>query len=255
MTGLYDLELRREKQLRGLLWALEIPEQADFNADGQPELVLDDTDSYALQVYTLQGRLLKSLPRAEAQRGYCFADTDGDGKAEIYFEEEKAGATVIRGVSISGQSRELSGWDPLAELGAAYDLNGDGREELCWQEHAIYQPLGGVTVKLKYPEGFFKQMERFGIDSSKMAEIKADGGKAGWPQACDLDGDGKLELVCSAEGRMNGSLFAFNLQGECVWYEDLGEPVRDIAVAKDAQGDSVLIVVGEEKLLLGRLDG
>ncbi len=252
VTGVYDLDLERHKQLPGLLWALDMPEQADFNADGQPELVLDDTAASALQIYTLQGKLLKSVSRKEAQRGYCFADTDGDHKAEIYFEEEQGGQTVIRGVSISGQSVSLSGWDPLAELGAAYDLNGDGRQELCWQEHAIFQPLGNSTVKLKYPEGFFKQMERFGLDSSKMAEIKDDTGKGGWPLACDLDGDGRQEVICSIEGRMSGSLFAFDLNGDCVWYEDLGEPIRDIAIARDAQGRPVLIVVGEEKLLLGR---
>lgn len=166
---------------------IEVAKAADFNGDGQSEIVWQNSIDGSRYMWFMEGTTMMSahylttLPPAD-WRIAGNGDFNEDGKADLVWQSPNSGACYIwimdGATMVSAQyltTRDLS-WN----LAAAGDFNGDGRADLVWQntttgERQIWMMNGLAVISTVY-----------------LTTVDTGWTIAG---AGDFNGDGKTDLV------------------------------------------------------------
>jgi hypothetical protein len=202
--------------LRSLLSAPFHPQVADFNGDGQPDLLIVESrrDGQVVRVFDLRsGRTLFGPYRAESG-GFggpaVIADFDGDGTPDFGLSGEKwfyayalrCAAPAAGADPLSMRPRGCTGHEPgllwsrrvddrsSGSAGViAFDVNGDGAAELIYRDECWLRILSGFSGRT---------LAAVNITSSTGLET---------PAVADVDGDGHAELIVSSD--VDVDLFGF----------------------------------------------
>ena len=169
------------------------PVMGDVWGDEKKEIIA--ADSGQIQIWSLDGRAVEGAANAEAIRCendtfFALADCTGDGKAEIFFFDQRARALRVlngAGQPVAGQSSLVAA---LPELPAFFnngiavaDLGGDGEMDVF---------IGAFWIRWKP-----------GQPAKINALLDENPQIAGSPSICDLDGDSKAEILLgSVDGRV-----------------------------------------------------
>ncbi|HEX8651582.1 MAG TPA: Calx-beta domain-containing protein [Pyrinomonadaceae bacterium] len=220
---------------------------ADINGDGGHDLIVGYGDSVG--VYDHAGRMLPGWPQTIdpdgkgmlVQRSPAVGDLDGDGSPEI---ASAAGHYLFVWRS---DGTPLPGWPkPIGAYAGNYmsiaDLNGDGANEIIMTS-GILQVVDRYGAVLP---GWPADTSATEISPSFMDFV-----------VCDLDADGKKEIVARADSNGDGTatdLYVFGAGGELkagwpqrvdnltVWYASAHPAAGDL----DGDGDLEIVVPAED---------
>ncbi|MEM9302940.1 MAG: FG-GAP-like repeat-containing protein [Pseudomonadota bacterium] len=214
--------------------------RADFNGDGNPDLLLNDTVTSAWRVYLLaaaDGSVIDfvdlEISPATGQTFRGAADVDGDGQADIVFRDDATGAWLAF-LSSSGQLEPLDGVTQLLPwtFQGLGDLDGDGVAELLlrhadrqsWQAFSFDAGVvvGASRVKMtRNPDWRFVMM-------------------------ADLTGDGIADVLLRNATSLRWHVYAFDDTGAPVSGGRLllsPRPIWEFRAVRDLDGNGVLDVV------------
>jgi subtilisin family serine protease len=230
-------------QRYGDLMIEDSPLVADIDSDGNMEIVASAWQSI-LFVWDYRGNLRPGFPKWDCDV-QAVSDFDGDGKMEIF-------CTSMMGYRFLSSDGEEVGFKSLqpSDFGgnAVGDLDGDGKSEAV----ALFEKENSTWIDIIDSHG----TSRPGWPKQVSTSI-ADQFVILTPVLVDLDGDGKLEIVCPDDNRVLAvRLDGSNVQGWPVptsagaWFSGLA--------AADVTGDGspeifvrlVDVVKHEESFLL-----
>lgn len=167
----------------------------DFDNDGKPDLVVTNTNANSLSVFANAGTAatvkLKSpitLATGLNPSGVAIGDLDGDGKLDIAVAIGGSNTIYLFRNTSSGGNMSFAGPDsilstPSPKNIAIADIDGDGRAEI------IAAP--DTTNKID----IFRNKSVAGALSFYVKKTLGIGGPPQSIATCDLDGDGKPEVV------------------------------------------------------------
>ncbi|MCB1220719.1 MAG: hypothetical protein H7A35_04195 [Planctomycetales bacterium] len=224
------------KVLHGLpdLTRQEFIPAVDVDGDGWKELVLTDTrvgdERTKFLVYGYLGEKRASLL---VERDAYFAgvsDTNGDGGRELILFDRRRELVVA--LSLKGGSRVVLTPLPFADISAMPDLNGDGISELVDSGRAWWDPVSGSYVELEPALG--------SKDPDEVKRLKV--------LACDLDSDGRRELIIF-EGQLHGleRMAVYAPDGKAQQLVEFDDPLVDAAVLSRGQQE-FLVLAGRNGL-------
>ena len=252
--GAWHEELLYEGSWGGKFDRLRDVEHADFDGDGQEELVLATHDQGV--VVTLDRKDGRWVPTEMDQRADTFVheveigDVDGDGKLEFATTpsarnkantSQPGGVDLYRLVDGAWQREEVARWDHShAKEILLHDLDGDGTAELMAVMEAELNPATKAIVKpveirrfKKGPEGWTH--ETMATISDRQTRFLVPG---------DFDGDGRIELVAPT---MSAGLFLIEPPAEGIggaWsaarFDADSGGFEHAAVGADLDGDGTL---------------
>jgi FG-GAP-like repeat len=218
---------------------------ADFNANGEPDLVWQDDSTGAATVYyysfggaVFQGwGLLNSGAGASGWKVVASGDFDGNGVPDLVWQNTSsgqvnvnyyggAGGTTLIGFCVLNSGAGTAGWQVVA----AADFNGDGVPDLIWQN------TGTGQVNVNY---YNRTCALTGF-----AVLNGGGGTAGWHvvAAADFDGNGTPDLVWqnTSTGQVNANYYSdTTLTGFAVLNTGAGTAGWSVTGAADFDGNGV----------------
>lgn len=214
---IYDGRTGEDKtpsSLRPLLTVPFFPQVADFNGDGQPDLLLVESrkEGQVVRVFDLrQGKTIFGPYRADSAGPggpAVIADFDGDGTADFGLGGEKwfyayalrcaardGAASDRRPMGCTGHepgllwSRRIDDRSSGSAGVVAFDLNGDGAAELIYRDECWLRVFSGFSGRT---------LAAVNLTSSTGIET---------PTVADVDGDGHAELIVSSD--VDVDLFGF----------------------------------------------
>ncbi len=209
---------------------------ADFNGDGDQELLLVSPDGDRFAVFDQQARELFSRDNPATREGYwscpvLWADMDGDGTMSVLY-----GQGLDRYILQADGSREGFGvqQNEMLEYGydfwLAMDLSGDGISDLLNWDDEYYDGASGAVVALRNP-----------ADTSRFYSRSVRRPFA----VFDFDSDGVRE-ICNVPGGEDGT--------ELVIYAPAGNVEYHEALAKFCGGMEVITENGVEHLVVCAFD-
>ena len=211
---------------------------ADIDGDGSRDLVADDTQNPAyattnVMFYGNSGQLLWQHRARSHDYNPAYGDIDGDGADEIIYWDQAGG---LEAWGIDNQTASFSAWSGYYWPVSCHDLDGDGTDEVFASNNGYLNVVTGAYTVLNYPVGGGKQSS----DPREKVYV------------ADLDRDGQPELVTIGIDNYstNSGLFCFDLQGNCTYYEEMGDPIEAFCVIHDAQGQDYLVVQTDRKLVI-----
>ncbi|MBI1853005.1 MAG: VCBS repeat-containing protein [Planctomycetes bacterium] len=165
---------------------------ADLDGDGLPEVLVMRRSSGEAVAIRSDGteRIVRHLD--EWSSALSAADVYGDGQEELLLGKESVGVVAK---SIDGSERTMFQTDASPTVIGAGDFDGDGSIEIVVAFGSSNPREARIAV--------------FHADGSKLFEVPFAGGAYG-VQPCDLDGDGKKELVMHTGG---AGIVAYSLDG------------------------------------------
>jgi hypothetical protein len=180
---------------------------ADFNRDGKPDILFQNTASGQLVVWLMNGMQVVSnsnfLPTVSSTnwRIVGAADFNGDGNTDILFENTAGGQMVVwlmNGLSVVSNSNFLPTVSSTQWLAVAVaDLNGDGSPDIVFR----HQSLGMNVVWL---------MNHLTVASnSNFLPTVSD---LNWriTAAADFSGDGKPDLLWQNSATLQNAFWYMN---------------------------------------------
>jgi hypothetical protein len=242
----------------------------DMNGDGRNDLIVEKRGIIPTwQAFAPPGLRFASFLMDFSTRSPVVGDVDGDRRADLVNYEPP-----FLGVYGYEKKRyELGGWPEGQEPSAAFDIDGDGRDEVfschsalanrdfydkrgmlkpecspklgdkralkAWQAQmclptgGLYFAKSGKFVRLQFPKADFRR----NIFTGSSGEIGFG----------DPDGDGeKLVYVMPSLGSM---LLAFDRNGKLRYYEEFGEAGLSINMLKRGRKDYLVLQL-EKKLVI-----
>jgi len=220
---------------------------ADLNGDGIKEVVNREITQRHVAAIGRRGAAEGEIEVPTYSAWTAYGDSDGDGHAEAL------ALAILDDTGIQLYAFGI-GQDPVVYPAwmdfqvdrqykllptTCYDLDGDGAVEVFAADQGYFNPATNQYVELKYPAC----NQRTSSDTG--AEV----------QVADLDNDGSLEIITSdiwLESMRPGSagLYIFDTQGNCKYYEELGDSIESWAIARDDQRQAHLVVKTENQLLV-----
>lgn len=177
------------------------PVVCDYDGDGRADLLCGAGDGKVYLFLGLEEQGFKPMG-ALFETGLSgqvlpeYGDLDGDGYAELICGSDEGRLLLFAGTAagLSAQAQELS----LPELGGdwyapcLWDFSGDGLADLLLGcgDGRVAQLLN--TGRLNFASAGYVETDEPSADGSSYAVF----GEYCSPSACDLDGDGKQDLVC-----------------------------------------------------------
>jgi len=205
------------------------PVPADLNADGHPDILLQNLKTGQPRVWLMNGPTVSgntSIGTLPAEWVVvATADFNGDGLADLLMQNSQTGARRIRfmqGISILGDT-DL-GILPLEwSIAAAADFNADGKPDLLWQNTVTGQRyiwfMNGATA----------------IDAADLGIVDPTWSIAA---AADFSADGKPDILW--QNTVTGRRYIWFMNGAtAIDAADLGvvDPAWSIAAAADYNAD------------------
>lgn len=198
---------------------------ADFNGDGQPDVVWQSPETGAAQVWflgpsgtTLLGEAV--ISSSNPWRIVTAADFNRDGYPDLVWQDPVSGEVQIwylggpQGVTLTGAAN-LTQSNPWRAVGAG-DFNGDGQPDLLWQD-----PVHG-TAQIWYLGGAlgneFMSAANLSFDNPWLAVSVADFNVDGHPDVVwqnPANGDSQIWFLTGAQG--TSLLGATTLSGPNTW--------------------------------------
>jgi len=220
-------ELISKHQIRGPVWNQNFgdrPWQAytvavrDLEQDGRREILVG-TQNYELHIYDAQWKQRARARRAVLHGSIDFltADTDGDGKLEIFATDHYGYLHAFRHDGTKLASFYTSIGDMRATLA---DLDGDGRIEL------VYGSSTGDLVATKLPKAgpgrrgskTLWRFDNFGYGVNRLRSV-------------DIEGDGKAEVIVASQ---TGYLYVLDGTGRLRWQDRAGVDIVEALVLADS---------------------
>jgi len=176
------------------------PSTADFNNDGKDEIVINTSSGiYVYRPNTQQ--LERWFPDVDFRvSSPAIADMNGDGVLDIIISSFSSPYTIYilnQNGTIITSWENLSGDDRLGPI--LGDIDSDGNPDVIyatyeWVDGIIFTKIMARNAQGQIIDGFAKYVESVAFTDKSLV---------------DLDGDGTLEFVATADGfyRMNGDYF------------------------------------------------
>jgi glucose/arabinose dehydrogenase/PKD repeat protein len=181
---------------------------ADFNNDGQPDLLWQERTQGVAAVWYMSGTTASGaalLSPAQPPAGWRIAgaaDFNGDGSPDVLWQDPATGALTVwfmNGVTRTGSSPLTPGRVPLGwTVAAVADWNGDGQPDLVWQNTSTGQ-IGVWTMN--------------GVIATGAVAFAPAQVPTNWRIAAvaDYDGDGQPDLVWQDDA--SGAVGLWHMQG------------------------------------------
>jgi len=173
----------------------------DFNGDGRPDLITVRGHAIAISLNT--GNATFRPPVGYVQLGWpVLAEINGDGKTDVIFVslgDQSSKSLVLPAIAGSGgtfsliRSYFVSGGGSAASI-IAGDFDGDGKSDLIELNFDSGTWLGGhLNRLLGNGDGTFRSMNDL-----------PSGGKSSYAEvSCDLNHDGKLDVIVASGDSLN----------------------------------------------------
>jgi len=207
---------------------------ADLDGDGLEDLVVESFDPSDPEVVVITAGDRRPQTFEADLHLPCFGDTDGDGVDEA-INLDLFGQDGFTTYGLDGIVAEYPGWDTQQIPSGCSDLDRDGIDEVFAGGHGYLNLVTGAYYELSYPY---------------------PGGQhgSGWDKglkALDLDRDGQLELVTtgSADGP-DTAVLIFEVDGSCVYCEELGTYIDNFHLANNAGGEGYLVLKTHDAVLI-----
>lgn len=169
------------------------PLAAEIDGDAESELIIVRAGQW--EIYDHDGTLLSEQSiKTKGAAPPCVADFDGDGTME-----------VANNVGNGLDMRELNGerqWIIRADDSSgfascsAFDFNADGAEEVVFADEHTFFIVDGRTGEIRFRDNVHNSSTEFEH-----------------PTIGDIDGDGSVEIVVSADGRAHGNRTGITVYG------------------------------------------
>lgn len=145
------------------------PVGPDLDGDGRADLVWRNDASGEVEIWWMDGttwrekaRLAAPVP-APAWRVIALADSDGDRRAEILWQDVRTGRVLawrFTGTALTGTEVLIPSSDPRWKVVGASDFDGDARADLLWHR----PDTGGVLVTTRQ-SAFVPETAGAGVES------------------------------------------------------------------------------------------
>ena len=221
---------------------------ADFDGDGWEELVLGspyptllkrDQESKALQVYGKDGKLAWRWNHDYHPWFMRLADTNANGSMELLISsggeiDALEGKSTVLKLDITGQS------EPFFEPYAAGDWTGDGRADLFYgdAEVGILDMATHKVQSLAYPPPYKKSQVHIDNTFNKSVICKDF-----------LPAAGNELLILPGVDVTASALLIYGHPGQLEYYEEFGEPLKDIYIVKGPKGQHLLVLTDSRILV------
>jgi FG-GAP-like repeat/Beta-propeller repeat len=220
---------------------------ADFNGNGEPDLVVQDNTTGTASVYYysfggdvfLGWNLLNTGAGAAGWKVVATGDFDNNGITDLVWQNSStgqvnlnyyggAGGATLIGFAVLNSGAGTAGWSVVA----AADFNGDGVPDLIWQNASS----GQVNVNYYGGPG--------GATLTGFAVLNNGAGTAGWKvvAAADFDGNGTPDLIWqkTSSGQVNVNYYSgTTLTGYAVLNSGAGTAGWSVVGAADFDGNGV----------------
>ncbi|MCH7472598.1 hypothetical protein IIA79_06565 [bacterium] len=229
----------------------------DVDGDGHKDLIVElESLTSTFHAYGFMGTRITAMKLQHPTQSPVMGDVDGDGMDELVNRE-------LRQLAAYGRKQKravIQGWPEGHYASLCYDLDSDGVDEVIachsversedpsdvqdvlplgatlrdaekWEKRrasprgGYFKPASGEFVNFEFPDLDY----RYNIFTGQSEEI-----------ACaDILGDGDPEIIVKpAVGTL---LFAFDLAGKLVYYEEFGGVAWRMALAKTKSKDHIVI--------------
>ena len=183
---------------------------ADVNGDGKMDLICSDYYGDAVTVLTNNGSggfvLSGTYPVGNLPTVVTAADVNGDGKVDLICANSDSGSSSLSVLTNNGSGRfVLSGTYPVGSEPisvTAVDVNGDGKVDLI---SANWGSLGGNTLTI---------LTNNGSGGFVLASSPVVGNGPMSVAAADVNGDGKVDLICANRADSTVSVLTNNGSGK-----------------------------------------
>ena len=218
---------------------------ADFNGDGNPDVVMGSSGSAVLLGDGTGGFVLAPSLNLFYQL-LAVADFNGDGLTDllVYDASSHLGYSFILLSDGKGGFRQASPGEPIGgSIAVAGDLNGDGFVDLVSFTEST------IEILLGDGKGNFTYLPQSEIDTT-----------VGEMSFADLNGDGILDMLIPAEGGMGGIIQVFLGNGDGTFSSDNVFPVDSnpqqgivVDLNGDGKADVVFPSLSKLNVLLGAI--
>jgi hypothetical protein len=214
--------------LKGVNSQLSSFEPRDYDGDGTPDMVLrDNHEGGDFLVYGKQG-LLAQVPPVKVGPDFFLADLKGEGRARLF--QNRAGTFDYYS---SANPKTVAFVKPRGVRMGTADLDGDGREELLLLS-GVFSPGTNSFHRFDYPpklkgESWFNRHVVAGTF---------------------IDGKTKCVAVTACQEKYGSSAVCiFAPDGDCLYYEEFGEPLHTVLALRDDAGDHLVVQLSDRLLI------
>ncbi len=222
---------------------------ADVTGDGSQELILDSYSNInQVQIVDSGGTSsVLSSPYPPTQyvvRDTAAGDVNGDGIAEIieWTTSHPAANGNLVAYSGAGQPITIANWPHDAKLAACLDLDGNGTDEIIDPCKGYLNPATQVFTPFKTPPAKVRPQRMYQSSGGEVAVFDVNSNSANEIVTIRNLQAPNGERLCTA-------ILAYDLQGNLVYHEEMGETIDGLGTASSSDLEH-LVVLTESRVLI-----